>query len=341
MVRAETGEWSTAAVTFAAASLLSQVTQLECYIDSAGTPYVYGVVPPFVAPESAQFFVLYFDHANAVWDVLYQVQALTLNTAAPVTFHIVGGAAGSAEVLWIDQQNIRWQPAMIVPPSRGGFAWQGSLEILAFGDVALNVSRIITFPGASTVDLVLIVDDANTLWYAQFLSGQNFPILIPLTGIPSAPGGAADVGINADHALFVVEADTRRLWISRSYGQSPVWVNLGNRVEALAVPPTNGTELFITDLTGRVFHLAQVGHDPADTIWVTRKLAAPGPGAGKPKRISSIAMEAAAVDARGGPVSGALFTVASDQWVISLSTGCPTGRVPAPRPPFPGMRRGA
>lgn len=333
MTRTAAGQWSQPSLTAAAQSMLSLCSQVDHYVDPSGNAYVYGVVPPvlgglqgppgYLAPQSAVFFVLYFDAADTVWDVLYQTEVSALNAAAPVTFQILSGGSGAPTLLWVDPKNIQWQQATLAPPSQGGFEWIGNLDTLPFGSIAINgVARILRFPGTSSVDVVLIIDNSETLYLAQFQSGYDFPILIQLTGMGGAPAGAVVAsltqigGSGADFPLFVVESGTNALWIARRYGgDTPSqWVNLGNHVGAIAVPASTpgGPELFCADLQDRVLHLSQ---DLTDTVWVTRKIAAPVPSTSAPARTSSMATHAAALDSNGGPVPNAIFTVESDLWV--------------------------
>ncbi len=332
MVRSMAGSWSPAALTDAAKSILSLCAQLDHYEDASGNDYVYGVVPPilgqlssspgYLSPQTAIFFVLYYDANNAVWDVAYQTELGTLNAKAPATFHILSGGSGNPMVLWIDPDNMQWQQAAL-SPSQTGFSWVGNTSTLALNSIAIDgVSQIIPFPGTSSVNIAFILDNAHTLWMAQFQTNTSFPILIQLTGIEGAPAGANSAGLTviggegADAPLFLVEAGTSKLWLSRRYaGDLPLkWVNLGNHVQSIAVPETvfGGLELFYVDLKDRVFHLSQ---NPGDTVWVSNKIAAPVPASGTPAKVSSIAMHAAAVDGNGAPVANALFTVTSDQWI--------------------------
>jgi len=327
------GTWYHVGLSDAAQSMLSLCTQLDHYTDNAGNVYVYGVVPPilgqlsaapgsYLAPKSATFFVIYFNTETKDWDVGYQCEVGSLNAKAPVTFQILSGGSGNPTILWIDPDSIQWQQASL-NPSPGGFNWVGNLNTLPLGSVVINgVRQIIRFPGTSFPDGVLFLDNSQTIWLAKFLSGSDFPILIQLTGIKNAPAGATAGsltlvgGEDGSVPLFVVEAGTSNLWISRRYaGDLPLeWTKLGNQVQAIAVPETvpAGLELFYVDLHGTVYHMSQ---NPGDTVWVTSKVAAPVPSSATPAPISSIAMHAAAVDANGAPVANAIFTVTSDQWV--------------------------
>ncbi|MBV9502556.1 MAG: hypothetical protein JO138_24560 [Acidobacteriaceae bacterium] len=324
------GTWWPVGLSDAAQSMLSLCTQLDHYTDNAGNVYVYGVVPPilgqlsaapgsYLAPESATFFVIYFNTETKDWDVGYQCEVGSLNAKAPVTFQILSGGSGNPTILWIDPDSIQFQQASL-SPSQGGFSWVGSLTTLPFGSVVINgVNQLIPFPGTSPSDVVLILDNSQTLWQAEFGGSFTSPF-VPLTGIENAPAGATSafwtlsVGGADPLPLFVVEAHTSNLWVSRGSKLPLKWVNLGNQVQAIAVPETvpAGLELFYVDMNGNVYYMSQ---NPGDTVWVTTKLAAPVPSSATPAPISSIAMHAAAVDGNGAPVANAIFTVTSDQWV--------------------------
>ncbi|MBV8831725.1 MAG: hypothetical protein JO108_21145, partial [Acidobacteriaceae bacterium] len=192
-----------------------------------------------------------------------------------------------------------------------------------FGIGSTLAPQLISLPGQSGADSFLIIDSDGNL----FQTNGSSQILTKLTGGANAPAGADCVAAqmyaapsakkttSSNLAIFLVERDTQRLWLSRQNGvqRSGVpafgpWVPLGNQLEAITCAPyvAGNPEVFTVDLKMNMYRMAQ---DANDTIWTTRKIASPTPKQGTPRNIASNMMNIQTVGAAGTPVGGALLTV--------------------------------
>ena len=328
VTRTGAGQWPQVPMSFAASSLLSLVSQVGSYIDGtgeSGVPYVFGRVPPCLGAihtslayqNSAQFFLLYFDVANQLWDVLFQTATETLDPyLAPSHFHIVASQDSEATGTLILYDGVT---AYFCPFAVGQ---NHSVDWLTQNNSQLNLptgealKTMIPFPGGTWLDSCILLSQSGK---AIAVSPDEF-ILLPLPGekgiealtISQCPGQLV---------MFAVEKANGALWIARQQGQSKnlpqfgSWVSLGDTVDAFAAPATTsgGPEVYFADLNNlNVYHLAQ---NLTDGIWSSKALAAPtDPTGATMTPVSGIMMEVRALDANGVLAGNQVLQIASDQW---------------------------
>ncbi|WP_342147971.1 hypothetical protein [Methylorubrum sp. SB2] len=308
IARQEGGDWYDVSLTAAAASLTSQVGQIEVVDAGAGNGvFVYGTTPNLLGADNAQFFLINLvDWENvptSAWDQLVQTDAATLGVPAGQVANYAFMTIGSRNAP--RRMALSWWTAEAAAIRLAADLDTASLDRTAASIAGLTASdfAVIGFPaGIDTVTPIqgdpirfhaLLGDMAGGLWRFGLEPNGGGMMLYQLNVVPAAssaaavasggvPASVSDVSVtraNGRTALFARSGET--LWLLRDIDATVSepfvpWRSLGNRIVAAAAPAreTQTLEVFYADanasLKNQVFHLSR---DGANSAWSTKRLA--------------------------------------------------------------------